>query len=412
MRTTLTFIFALLWAQSVLAQDYFTNLREGDSRFIGKEEKARVNAMYEKHGKVNLQRKIRNLFQTKKYATCASEVVRKLSWLEMEKEGIASLAMAARDLEIIDDIVLDIILKRNKVQYKGSFPAMQTGNVKAEEIEEDYKKFRDRLKDGVCAEDAFGALASSMYKLGYDKNGKFKATNKVAFKKGFIDRDEFEMVESFRRAKVHYWKLTLRTYSRKVRSLRRQIERYDAEESPFVTKMNKKAKGSLRQFIFENYSYMQILMMGNVIEKMRKRLDSTDISIIIRYDEDEDEVIPLEPTERFRFVLKLLRKEMAQLNQTNLFDGRRAPYMAIIAAGYEIGIVPAIELEELASLEEIWNPKTTRLERIMSWAQMFGGVASVVIPGPFAFLPVLAVMVVDGLTQQPKPESDQDISLF
>jgi len=52
------------------------------------------------------------------------------------------------------------------------------------------------------------------------------------------------------------------------------------------------------------------------------------------------------------------------------------------------------------------------MDRIMSWARMFGGVASVVIPGPFAFLPVLTVMVVDGIVTEPRPNRDQDISLF
>lgn len=413
MKKLLTLVFALIWAQSVLGQDYFTNLREGQSRFIGEAEKVRVQAMIDKHGRKNLKRRFREMFQTKEIATCASKVVKKLSWLEMEQEGIESLAYAMREMNVVDDIVLDIVLKRNRIKFEGSFPAMQTGSINREEIEAPYVKFRDTLADNGCEEDAFFSLTATLYKQGIKKNGKLKAANKVALKMGIVDQDQFELLESFRRAKVQYWRLSLRQYSYKLRALRRQIDRYGYEEGNFVTKENKKAKASLRQYLFENFDYLQILMMGNLVEKMRKRLDSVDISILIRYADDEQtEIIPLEPTERFRFVLKLLRKEMTKLNQSNLFGNTRAHYAAVIAASYEIGSVPAIELEELASLEDIWNPEKTRMQRVMTWARMFGGVASVVIPGPFAFLPVLAVMVVDGFVQPNRPEDDQDISLF
>lgn len=413
MKTLLITIISLIWAGQAFTQDYFSNLREGQSRFISEVEKPRIEAMIKKHGRGNLTSRFTDMFQDKNIALCASAVVKKLSWLELDEVGRESLALTMRELNIIDDIVLDKVLIRNRIKFEESFPSMRTGSVKEDEIEESYKKFSERLSDGACAEDAFIDLARSMWSKGYNKNGKFKATNSVAKKKGFVTEEEFELLESFRRAKVHFWKLTLKGYSRKLRALRRQVDRYGNEESLFVTQMNKKAKTSYRQYLFENYDYMQILMMGNLLEKMRKRLDSADISIIIRYADDEQtEVIPLEPTERFRFVLKLLRKEMAKLKQSNLFDEERVPYVMVIAAAYEVGAVPGIELDELASLEEIWNPTRTRMDRIMSWARMFGGVASVVIPGPFAFLPVLAVMVVDGLTDNPKPESDQNISLF
>lgn len=413
MKNLLILMLALTWAQSVLGQDYFSNLREGKSRFIGDSEMTRVQTMYQKHGKNNLENRFTDMFRSKTVATCASRVIAKLATLEKEQEGRESLAYAIRDLNIIDDIVLDILLKRNKIKFEGTFPSMRTGSVKADEIEEIYKKFKKKVSGGGCPEDAFFTLTGSLHKKGYSKNGHLKATNKVAKKKGYVTKNEYQLLESFRRNKVQYWHLSLQQYSYKLRALRRQIDRYGYEEGNFVTVNNKKAKMSLRQYLFSRYSYMQILMMGNIVEKMRKRLDSTDISILIRYADDEQtEVIPLEPMERFRFVLKLLRKEIAKLNQSNLFEDAGAHYAAVIAASYEIGIVPAVELEELASLEEIWNPKRTRMDRIMSWARMFGGVASVVIPGPFAFLPVLTIMVVDGIVAEPKPNSDQDISLF
>ncbi len=413
MKTKLILFVFVLIAPSVLGHDYFFNLREGESRLIGDSEKARVRAMYQKYGKNKLEGHFTDMFQTKEIATCASVVVKKLTLLEAQVDGRESLVYVIRDLNIIDDIALDIILKRNKIKYEKSFPSLKNGSINKNNIREGYLKFKKQVMDGRCSENAYSSLVGFLNDKGYTKNGHLKAANSVAKKMGYITKNEYKVLESFRRAKVHHWPLTLKDYSRNLSALRRQIDLYGYEEGNFVTKENKKAKMSLRQYLYSNYDYLQILMMGDLVEKMRKRLESFDISILIRYADDEQtEVIPLEPTERFRFVLKLLRKELAQINSSNIFEFSKANYAVVITASYEVGSVSAVELEELASLEEIWNPKRSRKDRMMSWGRMFGRVASVIIPGPFGFLPVLAVMVVDGIVTEPKPDSDQDISLF
>jgi len=413
MNMKMVFFITLLWCHCVIGQGVFSNLREGPSRFIGEAEKVRIMAMYQKYGQKNLENRFSDMFQTEKVATCASRIIQKLSELEQQQEGRASLAYAIRDLDIIDDIALDIILKHNQIEYTRSFPSLSRNSVKENKIREDFYTFKSDLSDGLCPEDAYIHLVRSLYKKGYSKNSTLKAANAVAKSNGFISKNRFKTLESFRRSKVHEWSLTLRTYRQKLLALRRHVDSYGHEDGDFVTKENKKAKMSLRQYLYSNYSYLQILMMGELAQKMRKRLDSTDISILIRYaDDQQTEVIPLEPMERFRFVLKLIRKEMAEINSTNSFKYSKATYAVVIAASYEVGAVAAIELEELSSLEEIWNPKRSRKDRMISWAKMFGGVASVVLPGPLGLLPVLAVMVVDGVVTQPKPARDQDISLF
>jgi len=369
--------------------------------------------MYAKHGKSRLEDYFTDLFQNQDVATCASFVIEKLARLEAGEEGRESLAFAIRDLDIIDDIALDIILKRNKAKYKRGLPSFQRDSIEPSKIRNAFLTFKENLKKKVCPEDAFRTLIRSLKRLGHLKNSHIKASISVAKTKRYITKDEYKVLESFRRADIHEWPLSLSDYGRKLLALRRHIDIYGHESGDFVTRENKKAQMSLRQYLYSNYDYMQILMMGDLVEKMRKRLESINISILIRYADDEQtEVIPLEPTERFRFVLKLVRKELTQMNSTILFENSKAHYAGLITASYEIGAVTAVELEELASLEEIWNPQKTRTDKILSWGRLFGGVASVVIPGPLGFVPVLAVMIVDAVVTKPKPESDQDISLF
>ena len=116
--------------------------------------------------------------------------------------------------------------------------------------------------------------------------------------------------------------------------------------------------------------------------------------------------------ERFRLSIKLLRKELAILNNSDLLNGQHASYLDIIAAGYETGIVKADELEALQSLEEIWNPKKSQKEKAIFWLKNFGGMATVLVPQPYSLLAVLAIMVIDQQINIPKPNPDEDYNLL
>jgi hypothetical protein len=92
--------------------------------------------------------------------------------------------------------------------------------------------------------------------------------------------------------------------------------------------------------------------MGNVIKKLKTRLESPKIEILV-YENDEtvEEVITLDPMERFRFAIRLLRKEMKLLGTNNYFLGRQPSYTDLMAAAYETGIITALELDQVAELE-------------------------------------------------------------
>jgi hypothetical protein len=182
MKTKLILFVTILFAQSVLGYDHFFNLREGKSRLIGEPEKTRLKAMYKKYGKNKLDDHFTDMFQTKEIATCASVVVKKLTLLETQVEARESLAYTIRDLNIIDDIALEIILKRNKIKYTKSFPSLKNASINKNIIREGFLKYKKRLKEGVCPEDAYNSLVGSLYKSGYTKNGSLKAANSVAKK--------------------------------------------------------------------------------------------------------------------------------------------------------------------------------------------------------------------------------------
>ena len=151
--------------------------------------------------------------------------------------------------------------------------------------------------------------------------------------------------------------------------------------------------------------------MGNVIKKLKERMDSNHIDILVyRRDEQLLETIPLDPMERYRFAVKILQKEMKELAKNSYFSGKSASYTDLIAAAYETGIVTAVEIDEVAKIEEIWNPKKTFFEKSWTWIKMFGNVATILIPPPFGFIPSIAIVAIEAATK--KPEKDEGHTLF
>ena len=92
---------ALTWAGSLFGKSFFTNYREAESRFIKSEDRPRIEAMYKKHGKTNLERRFEEMMGDKDIATCATKVVKKLAWLEVENSVIAQIVVG---IEICRDV--------------------------------------------------------------------------------------------------------------------------------------------------------------------------------------------------------------------------------------------------------------------------------------------------------------------
>jgi hypothetical protein len=136
------------------------------------------------------------------------------------------------------------------------------------------------------------------------------------------------------------------------------------------------------------------------------------VTIHINYVNQDSEIINLSPMEKFRFILKLLRKELATINNSSMLNGQRASYSDIITAAYEVGYISSQEIEAFASLEDIWNPKKTTKEKVMTWIKLFGGVSAVLLPPPFGFLSVLVIMLIDQQVSEAPVDPDSDFNLM
>ena len=118
--------------------------------------------------------------------------------------------------------------------------------------------------------------------------------------------------------------------------------------------------------------------------------------------------MPLEPMERFRFAIKVLRKEMSLLAINSFFSGRSPDYIDLMTASFELGIIPASELEVVAGLEDIWNPKKTFWDKAGVWVRTFSTVATIAIPAPYGFIPALAIVAIEATVGKKKDTTKTD----
>ena len=324
-----------------------------------------------------------------------------------------------REMNETDDVVTKILLKALETNATGIIYAphqqspldLPRDRNKLLQMREHISEFQTRYLKRSCFDEAYRLLLSDLNKvLNPLRDSQLEALYRDSYESGVINHATYQLLERARLNKLNE-SLDLKSYYSKLKMLRTQYPLRDAtEQSDFVTTRALKTI-SRRQLLLENYNELQIIMMGNVIKKLRKRLESDRIEILVFERDELLETIPLEPMERFRFAIKLLRKEMVQLSQNTYFAGRMPSYLDLMTASYEIGIIPAVELDEIAGLEDIWIPQKTLWEKGSTWVKLFAPIATLVIPPPYGFVPALAIVAIEA-TVGKKEQKAENGDLF
>lgn len=326
-----------------------------------------------------------------------------------------------RSINEIDDMVVKLLmaahtLTTTRISYaKDAKNLFLPNHATTTELLKIISEFKTTFLKNECFDAAYRSMLSQLKKTDKMlKDSHFEALLYKAYKDRFIDQDTYSMLEKARENKLESNLISLKSYNQKITSLRARFPLRDPHEhSAFVTQKVEKMKVSRRQRLLENYSDLQIMIMGQVIKKLRSRLESPKVEILIYDREQASETILLEPMERFRLAIKLLRKEMSLISSNSIFEGRSPDYFDLMTAAYEIGIIPASELDELAGLQDIWNPKKTFWEKARVWVGAFSTIATIVIPPPYGFIPALVIIVIEATTgHKNDPNTEDPTSLF
>jgi hypothetical protein len=425
MRYLLLCIFTL--ALSAHAQEEtlsFKNVREGSSFYSKNIHDYAVKKTLKKTTRADIVDIYQNALKKQDPAKlCAYDLNTEISAglesrsIDVDLKGVIYVI---RQEDEIDDVVAKILLTAHEVQTTTLSQKSEEEIIAPENNEATKSKleliasFEKRFAKGSCFDEAYRSFYSELLKL--DKKSKshnLEALNLQALKEKRITDETYLKLEQGRLNEMENGGLSLSSYQQKVKTLRIQYPLRDiTERSEFTSIKVKKMQSSRRQKLFEQYTDLQIIMMGNVIKKLRNRLEY-DLVEIKGYKQGElQETIPLDPMERFRFAIKALRKEMSLLALNTYFNGRSPEYMDLMIASYEIGIIPASELDTVASLEEVWNPKKTFWDKAGIWIKTFASVATIVIPPPYGFIPALVIIVIEATVVKKKDPNTNDPSVL
>ncbi len=395
------------------------NSREGLS-YYSKKFKKRSFLKFKEHLSATEASKIfKGLFKTESNQVCAytlnDEIMGALKKRSSAKH-LNNFVYLLRENNDIDDVVVGLLLKTRKVQETEPVEKDEDGiawlanNEETEKLLKAVASFESRFLKNTCFDEAYQRYVSELNRIKKSLDPLIiEALHLEALKSGRITYPTYRLLEQGRLNSVEKAPLSLQSYWDKLRSLRVQypLER-KLERSDFVSQKIPKLKMSRRQKLYESYSDLQIILMANVIKKLRARLEYDAVQISGYRDGEIQETILLEPMERFRFAIKALRKEMSLLSLNTFFNGRSPDYIDLMVASYEVGIIPASELEAVASLEEIWNPKKTFWDKAGIWIRTFSSVATIVIPPPYGFIPALVLVVIEGTVVKKKNQNTDD----
>ncbi|MDD4972761.1 MAG: hypothetical protein PHY93_00340 [Bacteriovorax sp.] len=413
--STLTFnLVAQAVPPSELNDSPYRNMREGNSRLINSSKETEISKLYKNTKSIEVLRKI---ISDKSINRCATKVVLaikdKLNFSHRNDVELAILGL--RQDNSIDDITANILtaatslnilipnlIAKNDLTSDEEDKALEIFNTEAKHIKNKTLCIEDVYRDLV------GKLATDSSK--FVKN--LKHINKLALDNNVINNNDFKILEKLRAKKVYEWPITLSEYSQSLDNIAINFPMRTRESAELITDVKFRVKKSLRQSLYEKYNSIQIMLLANIARDMKKRLESRDITININYVDQNSEIINLSPMEKFRFILKLLRKELATVNNGSLLGGKAANYMDIITASYEVGYISSNEITAMASLQEIWNPTKTTKEKVMYWTKTFGGIASVLLPPPFGFVAVMAIMLIDQQVAAAPIDHDSDFNLM
>jgi hypothetical protein len=408
------FLIILFFNVALKAQTHpLLDDREGKSFFLSE-----INEEYYRSLPVNPERLKADLLAASaevKGEPCAFKLIAKLEEKRhFPQYDLATYFHLLRSHRIIDDVIYRLSFKVLNIGYSFEHSEVDLTQITNESKHYPIAQFLKRDKAGKCFDENMKLLSSDL-RAG-KKKFKLKPALSPLIKAALTDKilspEGAEMMKRAMKEKLQDEPLTLMQYQQKKQILRTEHP-VPKVESHFITqKVSKKVKTSHRQKLYDQYTYVQISRMGNLLKVMRQIQDSDKI-VINTYGPDQKTIIhqrELLPHERYGYAIKFLRVEMKNFQKNPLFEGKKPSFTDVIASAYELGFLAAEEIESVAKIEEFWNPKKTFLEKSMVWIRMFGTLSAVIVPPPYGFIAILGIMVIEATTK--KIPNEDDVGLF
>lgn len=252
------------------------------------------------------------------------------------------------------------------------------------------------------------------------KSAILKLLNRQAFADGIISTRTFVKLEYLRKdsfVKDRYLRLAdylkvIFNAKNRLRPINADYEIVDIEkESEFSSeKLGRFSKITRRKDLYEKYNETQIVMLAQVLVKASRRMGvdpdvtasrpviTQSFEFINQFGERENyvEEIVLDPQSQYNLARKRMKKDMLDLEATDMFVGVNIYYDEVVMAAFETGYLTMEDIEYAIQYDDLWNPEKTKFERIMGFIFRITGYATFFVPPPWNVTATLGLAIIQG----------------
>ncbi len=232
-----------------------------------------------------------------------------------------------------------------------------------------------------------------------------RVSNLLAYQSGWIQSDQFELLEGLSSIGVNEWEISLASYLKVLTQVKDRSKGVDpgaSDSGPneFSSSFRyRNSNSTYRQTLYSRFDAIQIIMMSDLLKKSFERMDATRADLVFTRG-DQSEVIPLSPMGQYYFARKLLKKAIDDLNRSSLFAGSPFSYEDVVTASLETGLIQSNLISEVLKIDDLWNPSVNSWSKLSRFLLRVSGNANVFVPPPYNLVSALALMVVEVVVAQ------------
>lgn len=358
----------------------------------------------------------------------------------VDKDSLEDHLKMLRVTNAIDDILYDIIVAINEDAVKFSEIDLKKPykklvfkhkdhlekNQNLEELFETFKTWPDDKHN--CATQEFQKLKESVVVPANEKEKtKLKYLETLAHKayeSKVINLETFNKLEFLRTKsnleKRYTW---LNDYFKIIFSAKDSmiphkkvysVKNLDAENKFSTEKIKRFTALTRRKLLYRKYDETQIVLLAQVLQKASRRM-GVDIDTITKapYLVHEFEILnqngeresyvertEIDPQSQYNLARRLMRKDIVNLQMMSIFNRLEITYEDIVMASLEVGYISLEDIEFVVVYDDLWNPSTSKYERMSGFVFKVAGYTTFFLPPPFNIAASLALGIVEGIVNK------------
>lgn len=355
--------------------------------------------------------------------------------LANDKESINEHLKYLRSTNAIDDILFEIIIAINEdasamkaIDLKKSFlkPLFpHKSRLEKNALEDLYWRFKKWPDEKTsCSTQEYIRLRDSIItqKDSVKEREKFlKTLNANALMKDMISLETYNRLEFFRKdsnlSKRNIWlndyfKIIFNAKNRMAPiSKGYEIKDLDKEDNFASERYKRFSKLTQRKILYQKYNETQIILLAQIMQKASKRMgvDPDTISsspvIVQEYstlnEKGEREIsvekIELDVQSQYNLARRLMRKDITDTQMMSVFNGINISYSDIVMASLEVGYISLEDVQFVVKYDDLWNPETTKFERMSRFVFSLVGYSTFFLPPPWNATASLALGIIENI---------------